>query len=188
MTSYSWRALARQSILDPRAAAPILTGRPLPRGVLPLALALVATLNGIFFGLVLPADLYPGGLASPIPLAIMVGGLVWTSAAILAFVGQLFGGQGRTEDLLRIGIWMQFLRLGAQILLTFAELLLPGLAWMLAVVAWIWGLYMTICFTAAAHRFDTLLKAAAVLGVTFFTAVLALSVVLAVFGLAPVAV
>lgn len=183
--STNWPELIRQSVLDPRRAAPIIVNIPLDRSAIFLGLALVACLNGIFYGLVLPMEFQMEAFASPVPLALAVGVIVWLSAAALTVVGRLFGGEGTLETLLRVGIWMQLIRLGVQVVLLFVELLSPSLAWMLAMAAWVWGIYMTITFTAAAHRFDTLLKAVGVLGVSFFGAVLALSVLLAALGVAP---
>jgi hypothetical protein len=65
-------------------------------------------------------------------------------------------------------------------------MIVPGLAWIVGMAAGIWGIYMMICFVAAAHGFDTRLKAVGVVGVTFVSAVLLLSVLLSAMGVAPV--
>ncbi|WP_193082476.1 YIP1 family protein [Pseudooceanicola spongiae] len=185
MTS-SWLDLARQSILNPMAAAPLLVSTPLNPAVVPLTLALVAVLNGLLYGILLPVDFFSGGFASPIVLATLVGGVVWGSAAILAAVGRMFGGHGTTTTLLRVTLWLQILRLTAQVVLSVVGMIVPGLAWMVGMAAGIWGIYMMICFVAAAHGFDTRLKAVGVVGVTFVSAVLLLSVLLSAMGVAPV--
>lgn len=181
----SWVDLARQSIVDPRAAAPILVGIPLERSVVPMALALIAALNGILYGLLLPASFFPGGMSAPIVLALVVGAVIWLSAWIMTFVGRMFGGEGRIEGLLRVALWLQVLRLVAQVVLSVVGLAVPSVAWMLGMAAGIWGLYMMVCFVAAAHGFESRLKAVGVMAVTFFAAVLALSVLLSALGIAP---
>ncbi|WP_158585570.1 YIP1 family protein [Pseudooceanicola sediminis] len=185
MTS-SWFDLARQSILNPQAAAPLLVATSLNPAVVPLTLALVAVLNGLLYGLLLPVDFFPGGFASPIVLAALVGAVVWGSAAILAVVGRMFGGTGTTTTLLRVTLWLQILRLAAQVVLSVVGMLVPALAWLIGMAAGIWGIYMMISFVAAAHGFETRLKAVGVVGVTFVSAVLVLSVLLSAMGVAPV--
>ncbi len=182
----TWIDLARQSILDPRNTAPILVDVPLDRRVLPMALLLVAVLNGLLYGLILPEGLFPPDLAVPIPMAVAMGVTVLASAGVITLVGQMFGGVGGMEQVLRVTIWLQLLRLAAQAVISLLTILVPGLAWMAALAVGVWGLYMLVCFVAAAHRFDARIKAVGVIGVTFFAAVIGLSVLLSALGIAPV--
>ncbi|MBT9383298.1 YIP1 family protein [Pseudooceanicola sp. CBS1P-1] len=180
-----WIELARQSILNPRAAAPIVAGLILPPGTLALLVALVSVLNGIFYGLFLPAGLLPGLFGQPIPMAVLFGAIFVAGAAALTGVGRLFGGTGEIRDILRVTIFLQIIRLAVQVVLIVIALLVPVLATFLGTAAGVWGLYMMICFIAAAHRMDSRVKSFGVIGVTFFAAIIALSVLLSAMGLAP---
>lgn len=158
-----WVELARDSVLDPRGAAARLQKVDLPDGVPMMMLALLAVLNGMLYSLLLHG-IVP---LAPVLMAVLSGGIIWVSAWLLQVVGAQFGGVGTLPRLLRVVLWLQAIRLVAQAALLLVSTAVPVLGPFLGMIAGVWGIYMTICFVAEAHRFATRWKAVWVLGVVF---------------------
>ncbi|WP_010138270.1 YIP1 family protein [Oceanicola sp. S124] len=173
-----WLDLARESVLNPRIGAARLLALSLPEAVAPLMLALLAVLNGIVYGLILSSVV----ALSPVLLALFSGAIIWLSAWLLSVVGQRLGGQGQWPELLRAVLWLQMLRLVAQVVLVLLSVLLPPLAGFAGMAAGVWGLYMMVCFVTEAHGFATRWKAVAALAAVFVLTLVFATLVVAVIG------
>ncbi|MBR9764273.1 MAG: YIP1 family protein [Rhodobacteraceae bacterium] len=173
-----WLDLARESVLNPRLGAARLMLMPLPDAALPLTLALLAVLNGIVYGLILS----PVVVLSPVLLALISGAIIWLSAWLLTLVGARLGGHGQFPALLRMVLWLQAIRLVAQVALVLLSALVPPLAPMVGMAAGVWGLYMMVCFVTEAHGFPTRWKAVAALAAVFVLTLVLASLLVAMIG------
>ncbi len=143
MDSAALIQLAQTTLRSPRAAARMIAALPLGREVIWTSLALVAALNALvisaMFVIAPPAMALPSYFQSPLVLFALLAGLMVLYVHALSWVGRALGGQGAAAPLLAAVVWLQALRLCAQlgILLNFvAELLhLPGLFHAAAVLA-----------------------------------------------------
>lgn len=173
-----WVELAKISIVDPRRGAALVLAEPLPQAAVPLLLVLLACLNGMLYTLLLPPTL----AMSPIAMAVVSGAIIWVSAWLLTKVGGMMGGQGSLPRVLQAVLFLQCIRLAAQVALLLLSILLPPVAGMVSMVAGIWGIYMMVCFLAEAHHFDNRLKALGALGAVFVVTLVVLSVLLTLLG------
>lgn len=173
-----WLELMRISVIDPRRGAAELMASPWPEAATPVLLALMAVLNGILYTLILP----PGMVFSPIAMAVVAGGIIWLSAWLLTKVGQYMGGGGTLPALLRMVLFLQVIRIFAQVALLVLSVLVPPIAAIVSLAAGIWGIFMMVCFLTEAHGFDNRLKALGTLGVVFVATIVAASVLLSLVG------
>lgn len=181
-----WLDLAWQSVIDPRAAAPVVVRVSMDPAALPLALALVSVLNGILYSLVLPAGFLPPMLSGPVALALMMAVVMVAGGGLITGLGHLFGGTGGFPVILRVLLWVQLIRLAAQVVVSAVEMISPMLALFGGTAAGVWGIYMTVCLVTEAHGFDARVKALAVLALAFVAGVLVLSILLSMAGVTPV--
>ncbi|WP_101069135.1 Yip1 family protein [Roseovarius salinarum] len=184
--------LTRQTLLAPAGAARRLIDMGLPVRTLWMALALMTVLNAIVYSASLqiapPAPeagaMMPAALTSPLLFAVFLGGALVITVIALHGVGRGLDGQGSLADILVLITWLQGLRLALQVVSGVLMMAAPGLGALLVVVASVWGLYILVAFINEAHRFGSLLKAAAVLLVTAIALVAGLSLFIAVLGTA----
>ncbi|NUH64227.1 YIP1 family protein [Sulfitobacter sp. S0837] len=179
--------LAQTTLRDPRAAAAMIASVPIERNVLWMGVALIAALNALVisatFVLAPPAMVLPGYFHMPLALFVLLAGLMVLYVHALYWVGRAMGGQGRVAPLLASVVWLQFLRLVAQlgvIVLTFA---LPPLALLASVVVTFWGLWILLNFVAEILALPGLFHAAAVLAGAALGVVLGLGFLLSLIGL-----
>jgi hypothetical protein len=119
-------------------------------------------------------------MGAVLQLAIMSAVVIGT-----ARVGRLFGGAGTVAGALALVVWLNVIMLLAQVLQIVALVILPPLAFFLAIATLLWLLWAFSSFVAELHGFSNL---AAVLGGVVVTTViffLALASLLAAIGLAP---
>jgi hypothetical protein len=186
-----WGELIRDSLLRPRVAARRVLALGLPLDVLAMALAAV-TATGMVFAYA-AARLTGGGLdamTAAILRAPLMGALlqltIMAAVAIgAARIGRLFGGTGDVAGALTLVVWLNVMMLLAQVAQIVALVVLPPLAFFLAIATLLWLIWAFASFVAELHGFTNL---AAVLGgvvvsmVIFF---LALASLLTALGLAP---
>ncbi|WP_163850098.1 YIP1 family protein [Pseudooceanicola aestuarii] len=181
----NWVEFGKQTILDPRAAGAQLVRMHLPRDAGWSLLALLAILNGILYWALLPAEFLTAPLDGPVALTLVVGVALLLSSATLTLAGRMLGGQGDFDTLLRVTIWLQVLRLVAQIGVSLLSLALPPLAALASFAVGVWGLYIVTCLVTEAHGFSSLLRGLAVIGLSFIAAVMFLAVLLTLVGVTP---
>lgn len=180
------RSLAKLTLTDPAGAARGLIGLALPMRALWTALALVAALQAILFGLstmLFPLNLpIKGLLTTPISffglvliaLVLSVYGLLWA--------GRLMGGQGNLPGVLVLVVWVQMLRVAVQAAALVLTLILPALSLLLSLMATIAGIYILLHFVNQAHGLGSLSRAFGVLIAAFLIMVFGLSALLSLIG------
>lgn len=84
-------------------------------------------------------------------LIVMVHGLYWA--------GKAMGGEGDLSDLLVLLVWLQTLRVAAQLAVLLVGLAVPILGNVLALVVMVAAFWLLLHFISAALRFDSLLRA-----------------------------
>lgn len=189
MTREALWELIVETIKSPQSAAARVIAFQPQTGALWTALLLVAVLNGILYSLLLTNRasrevFLPALVGSPLQLAMFIGAMLALTVFMLTSAGRILGGQGDIPALLRVTIWLQSLRLAAQVLITLVSFLIPLLGWLLAMATMIWGSWILLNFIAVAHRI-TVPKAIAVLMLSFFGIIVALTIILPIIGVTP---
>ena len=187
MTALTLMPLVRTTLRDPRAAAAMIAALPLTREVLWTGVALIAALNALVisatFTFAPPAMELPSYFKMPLVLFVLMAGLMVLYVHALYWVGRAMGGQGRVEPLLATVVWLQALRLVAQIGVLVLTLVLPPLALLASMVVTFWGLWILLNFVAEILRLPSLFHAAAVLAGAALGVLLGLGFLLSLIGL-----
>ncbi|WP_146345496.1 Yip1 family protein [Phaeobacter marinintestinus] len=186
MTTKMIRDLVILSVTRPADAARQILAYPVPREALWTALFLAAVLNTLFYQLsrfLMPGPSpFPGALEAPgIYLGLVAAGLIITIYAIYR-AGRMMGGQGSLDDVMKLMIWLQFLRVIAQIATLVLAFTIPMLAALMVLAATIVGLYIMVNFIDQAHRFGSLGKAIGVLILSGFALAFFVSILLTFAG------
>lgn len=186
MTTKMIRDLVILSVTKPAEAARQILAFQVPREALWTALFLAAVLNTLFYQLsrfLMPGPSpFPGALESPgIYLGLVAAGLIITIYAIFR-AGRMMGGQGTLDDVMKLMIWLQFLRVIAQIATLVLAFTIPMLAALMVLAATIAGLFIMINFIDQAHRFGSLGKAIGVLLLSGFALAFFVSILLTFAG------
>ncbi len=117
--------------------------------------------------------------------------ILWVGAILLIFtvmvflltiMGRFLGGRGDLDAVMKITVWLQALRLLAQIIISVLSLAIPFLGSLFALAVGVWGLWVLVVFIAAAHQFETVKGFGTLLG-TFVATVFALSILSGILGL-----
>ena len=180
-------ALAMDTLRDPRATATRLIAQDIPMPVLWAGLVLAAVLNALLVGINLvmfPNATFPlpDLLLNPVIYAmVMVAGMGF-SIYVLTWVGGKMGGAARLEDVAVLLVWLQYLRLAAQLVLFVMTLLIPVLAIIATLGVAIYSFWLLLTFLDVAHRFGSLGKSALLLVLAFFGVIFALSLLLSLIG------
>ncbi|MCA0919829.1 YIP1 family protein [Pseudooceanicola nanhaiensis] len=180
------KALVLMSLVEPgKAGRQLLSLRP-PQSAVWTAMGLLAVLNGILYGLLFaPVDVLPPMLRSPFALAGLIGTAMVGMTVIMMQAGRLLGGTALLGDMALVVVWLQALRLAAQLAVSAISLLIPMLGGLLGMAAGFWGLFVLGGFLAAVHGFTGWGKPAALMLMTGLLLAFLLSFVLAAFGVAP---
>ncbi|MDH4541218.1 YIP1 family protein [Sulfitobacter faviae] len=159
--------LAQTTLRSPRVAARQIAVLPLGNDVVWTSLALVAALNALVisatFVIAPPAMALPSYFQSPLVLFALQAGLMVLYVHALTWVGRALGGQGAVTPLLAAVVWLQALRLCAQLGILLLTLALPPVALLASFVVTIWGLWILLNFVAELLHLPGLFHAAAVL-------------------------
>lgn len=169
MTGEDFRYLAVLSVRDPaQAARGVLAAAPFPTRFLWGALALMAVLNALLFGVTMVLTPPPAGaptifLPSPIGYLVIVGlGLIGMVLSVFQ-VGRWLGGTATLTEVLTLITWLQVLRLIVQVAAVVLSIASSLLALMLSVAASVLGLWIALHFINEAHRLGSLGRAAVVM-------------------------
>ncbi|MCV6587039.1 MAG: YIP1 family protein [Marinibacterium sp.] len=186
-TGSGWQAMIVTSVTDPAQVARRLIDMRLGRDVLWTGLALAAVLNTLLISLsnMLVAD--PEGMVPLLfqaPTFLIIAIFVALVLLVGAFTlcGHWMGGQGRFEEVMVLVLWLQLLRVLVQSATLLLVLLAPVLSLLVAFVAGILGIYITLHFLKEAHRLQSLGKAAGVLIASLVGMVLALMFLISLIG------
>lgn len=180
--------LAALTIKDPIAAAHEVLAYNLRGNTAFMALALVAVINALLFGLtnilVPPLGPIPVVFQSPFLFFGIVAGGVLVTAFALSRVGQLMGGIGTFADIFALLIWLQAMRAAIQGIVLVLLIIAPGFAAFLAFAAGIYGLWILVNFVSVGLQFYSLGRAAIALALSTVAIVFALVIFLTVTGVA----
>lgn len=192
MTVDDLKALARQTLRNPEAAAHWLIAQGWPMQVRWMALVLAVSLSGVLAFVSTLLFPVPEGEAAMLPIAgqpLVLAGMqlsaIVLGAGLMAGVGRLFGGHGRFEDALLLAVWIEAMLLVVQVVQIVVSLILPPLAGMLGIIAIALFLWLTVQFTKALHGFTSGPKVLFVMFATLMVMGFVLSFVMAALGLMP---
>lgn len=179
--------LAQTTLRSPRVAARQIAELPLGNDVVWTSLALVAALNALVisatFVIAPPAMALPSYFQSPLVLFALLAGLMVLYVHALTWVGRALGGQGAVTPLLAAVVWLQALRLCAQLGILLLTLALPPVALLASFVVTFWGLWILLNFVAELLHLPGLFHAAAVLAGAALGVLLGLGLLLSLIGL-----
>lgn len=192
MTVDDLKALARQTLRNPEAAAHWLIAQGWPMQVRWMALVLAVSLSGVLAFVSTLLFPVPEGEAAMLPIAgqpLVLAGMqlsaIVLGAGLMAGVGRLFGGHGRFEDALLLAVWIEAMLLVVQVVQIVVSLILPPLAGMLGIIAIALFLWLTVQFTKALHGFTSGPKVLFVMFATLMVMGFVLSFFMAALGLMP---
>lgn len=179
--------LFRQTLNDPRGAAARLLRMDVQLPDLLRAAGLVTVLNTIVFSLSLAlfGSDAPGFLGSPFTYAtVMFAGII-AYGGLIGFTGRSLGGQGRFADVLVMLVWLQAMRVVAQVIVTVLAIILPFLSAPAAIAIGLFGIWLTLNMIAEAHGFESLGRAFLAALFAGMGLVVALIMLLTFLGVAP---
>jgi hypothetical protein len=175
------------SLRDPRKAAEQIIGWHLSREALWTALALAAAVNTLIFSVSVvlqPSAAMPPFFTSPLAMFVLLAGVLVVTIHGLYWTGRSLGGTGDFGDMLSLVVFLQVLRIMAQIVIFVVMFVAPGLSLMLSLATGIIGVWILVNFIAAAHRFSSMGRAIGTLLIAMAAIVLGLSFLLSIVGIA----
>jgi hypothetical protein len=175
------------SLRDPRKAAEQIIGWQLSREALWTALALAAAVNTLIFSVSVvlqPSAAMPAFFTSPLAMFVLLAGVLVVTTHGLYWTGRSLGGTGDFGDMLSLVVFLQVLRIMAQIVIFVVMFVAPGLSLMLSLATGIIGVWILVNFIAAAHRFSSMGRAIGTLLIAMAAIVLGLSFLLSIVGIA----
>jgi hypothetical protein len=179
--------LALQSVTNPREVAALLLSIRPSREAIWIAFALVVVVNALVFSasmLITPGPI-PAFVASPVSFLLLQGGTLAGTILAFTYVGRLFGGRARLEEIALLMIWMQGLRVIVQGALLVIMPVSGMLAGLLTMVASGLGIWIVVNFLDEAHELGGLLRAVAVLILGVLAMAFGLSLLLTFAGFTP---
>ncbi len=181
-------ALARLTFAEPRRAAAFWLANTPPLNISVELAVIVMALGSILanlLSLVSPdpsIEMFAALLDNPILFAIVQLMLLMISALLIHVIGRMFDGVGSFEQALILSVWLQFIMLGAQVLLIPIILILPSLAQGITLAVNIFVVWLLVNFIAELHQFRSLLKVFAGIIATTFAASFVVVFLLAFIG------
>lgn len=175
------------SLRNPRQAAEQIIGWRLDRETLWTALALAAAVNTMIFSfsiMLQPTPGMPAFFTSPLAMFVLLAGVLVITIHGLYWTGRAIGGQGDLGDMLALVVFLQVLRILAQLVIFVLMFLAPGISVIFSLATGIVGLWILVNFIAAAFRFPTLGRAFGTLLIAMLMIVLGLSFLLSIVGIA----
>lgn len=165
-----YKALFRETMMQPMQAAQKIIGLGVKREVLWTALVLVALLNAIQFSLsfqlsevAVPAELpaeeqalfqfFMSMAERPIIFTMLLASSLVISVFVLSWVGRMLGGSGELPEVLAVVTWWQIIGFAIGLVLWVLGFILLPLAGLLSFITNIWLLYAISGLLAGAHRF-----------------------------------
>lgn len=167
ISTVNWPQLALLTVRAPKEAAAIIMSWQLPRTELWLTAALVAILSTFMSSLsnmLLPVpEPLAGMVNNPFTLFMIVAGGFVVTVHALFWTGRAMGGSDDMSDLLALLVWLQVLRLAAQVIVLLSVLLVPVLAGFLVLIVGIATIWIFLNFISVGLQLNSLMKAVFVL-------------------------
>ncbi|SDN85908.1 Yip1 domain-containing protein [Lutimaribacter pacificus] len=183
---YGFADLARETVFDPPGAAERVLTFEIGRNALWMALLLATVLNALLFSLsnyVFPSQMpFSPIFENPMLYAIAQGGGLVIMIFVLTWIGNMMGGSGQLGDVLRVMVWLQFMRVLAQLAIVFVGITLPMLGGIVSILILVLSLWILVHFINAAHRFGSLGRAFVVLLLAGLGISFGFSIILFVIG------
>ncbi|QUJ77746.1 YIP1 family protein [Sulfitobacter albidus] len=187
MISDELKDLALQTIQSPREAARRIMGTPLSRDALWSGLVLAAAINAILYSLSLfgvDTSVLPPLLSNPLMFFFLITGVLVITVHAFFWTGKMIGGQGDLGDLLKLMVWLQILRAGAQAIMLVLMLVAPFLAQLFSLVVGVLGLWITVNFLTEGLQLRSLMQGVGVLILSAVGIIFGLLVLVALIGTA----
>jgi len=184
--SGTWQTLFVETMRTPDSAARSVLKTKIARSELWMGLVAASALNAVITGLTITIVPLPGNwptlFNSPIAYFIMVVGGLVLLAHILTWAGRAIGGKGSLDDMLKLMVWMQFVRVVLQAVGLCLMLMIPLVAAIFSLITGLWSVWILMNFVKVGHKLATLMTALMVIFVTFLGMVIGLSVLLTLIG------
>lgn len=194
MTSVDLNSLILLTLRRPALAAEAILQADLPIGTRWLLAVLVAVLAAMLawgVGAMVPTptdgteSVYGWIADAPMVLAAMQLGAVILTAALMAGVGGLMGGNGRFEDALILTVWIEAVLMLVQAAQLVLLVVLPGLAALLSMIAVVLFFVLLVQFTKVLHGLRNGWGVLFAMIAAMFALGFVLSFIAAAFGLFP---
>jgi len=187
--------LIRHTLREPRTAAQRILDMGFEAGFLWQALLLVVVLSVIAAQTTAlitgaaqqqpgPEMLMPEFFSNPMLMGIVQGGLLVLVVFAVYWIGRSFGGTGSFEGAIALVTWLQFLLVCLQVAQALAALVLPPLAGLIGLAGLVVFFWLLTQFVSQLHGFRSPGMVFTMIVVSMLGIVFALSVVLAIIGVA----
>lgn len=181
-----WRDLFLMTLRTPADAAEVILAQDIPRRELYMALVAGAALNTVITGLTLMISPLPEGwpsfIGNPMTYFVLAVGGLLLFAHLLTWSGRALGGSGGLDEMLKLMIWVQYVRIVLQTVGVVLSIAVPVIAGLYSLVMTALSLWIVLHFISVGHRLAGLGRGAMVLFVTFVGLIVGLSLVLALLG------
>lgn len=126
----------------------------------------------------------PAIIFSPLFAFVFLAGALVITVHVLHWLGAAIGGTGSLENMLAVLVWLQGLRVMAQVVLLVLMLVVPSLAGLFGLAVAILSLWILVHFVNEAAGLDSIFKTVGVLLSAMVGVILGLSFILTITGLA----
>lgn len=189
-----WIELAVQTLRDPRGTSEQIMDWQIDRNTLYIALGAVCALTALLVGTtqairpptdpeLIQAVPALALLDRPLALFVLTAGSLVVMIHALFWAGRAMGSDGALSDLLVLMIWLQALRLAAQLGVFVLSAVVPAIGGLVAIAVMITAFWLMLHFISAALRFNSLLRALGVLVAVSAGLLVGLMLIVTLFGL-----
>lgn len=121
----------------------------------------------------------------PLSFAVIQMGWMVALIGVVTYVGRLFGGRARYDDVLLAAVWMKAILLAVQVLQLVLIPVSMALAALLALAETLLYLVLAVRLVQAVHGFRSPARVGLVMAISFFVILFALALRLVLFGPTP---
>jgi hypothetical protein len=198
LTQQSIAKLALLTLRDPASAAQTVIAAGFRRDILWSFLLLVSIANAILVWVSnaltgptpeqvaqMPIQI-PEIVFSPLFAFVFLAGALVITVHVLYWIGAAIGGDGGLDDMLSVLVWLQTMRVFAQVILLVLMLALPTLAGLFGLAVAVLSIWILVHFVNEATGLGSIFKTVGVLLSAMVGIILGLSFILTITGLASV--
>jgi hypothetical protein len=198
LTQQSIAKLALLTLRDPASAAQTVIAAGFRRDILWSFLLLVSIANAILVWVSnaltgptpeqvaqMPIQI-PQIVFSPLFAFVFLAGALVITVHVLYWIGAAIGGDGELDDMLSVLVWLQTMRVFAQVILLVLMLALPTLAGLFGLAVAVLSIWILVHFVNEATGLGSIFKTVGVLLSAMVGIILGLSFILTITGLASV--
>jgi len=187
-----WGLIFGSTLRTPRDAAEVILAVPTTREQIYTALIAGSALNALLAGLSLmlfplPEE-FPRFIATPFVYFLMAIGGVLVFTHLVTWSGRAMGGSGTLQDMLKLMVWLQFVRVTLNAFGFLLALAVPTLGGLYGIAVMVLSLWILLSFIQVGHRLASMGNAFLVVFITFVGLVIGLSVFLALIGVGSIGV